>query len=95
MLQMLIRILKIEGLAGAFKGFTANMLNTFSMRMKFPPASVPTADPFRHQNSPTFSSTRSCELPLSVAFLSNPQIQLHYRIYQHPRSFSLVPSREP
>jgi adenine nucleotide transporter 17 len=33
MLSMLIRILKTEGLTGAFKGFTANMLNTFSMRM--------------------------------------------------------------
>lgn len=32
MLSMLIRILRTEGLTGAFKGFTANMLNTFSMR---------------------------------------------------------------
>jgi hypothetical protein len=32
MLTMLIRILRTEGLTGAFKGFTANMLNTFSMR---------------------------------------------------------------
>jgi adenine nucleotide transporter 17 len=32
MLEMLVRILKTEGLAGAFKGFSANMINTFSMR---------------------------------------------------------------
>lgn len=32
---MLIRIIKSEGISGAFKGFTANMLNTFSMREWF------------------------------------------------------------
>ena len=32
MLQMLIRIIKTEGLSGTFKGFAANMINTFSMR---------------------------------------------------------------
>ena len=32
MLSLLLRILRTEGIAGAFKGFTANMINTFSMR---------------------------------------------------------------
>jgi len=32
MLQMLLRIIKTEGLAGVFKGFSANMINTFSQR---------------------------------------------------------------
>lgn len=32
MLNMLLRIIKTEGLAGVFKGFSANMINTFSMR---------------------------------------------------------------
>lgn len=32
MLSLLVRILKTEGLTGAFKGFGANMINTFSMR---------------------------------------------------------------
>jgi hypothetical protein len=32
MLQMLLRIVKTEGLAGVFKGFSANMINTFSQR---------------------------------------------------------------
>ncbi|KAI9636257.1 adenine nucleotide transporter [Dioszegia hungarica] len=35
MLTMLIRILRTEGLTGAFKGFTANMLNTFSMQFAY------------------------------------------------------------
>jgi hypothetical protein len=29
---MLIRIVRTEGLSGAFKGFSASMINTFSMR---------------------------------------------------------------
>jgi adenine nucleotide transporter 17 len=33
MLQMLLRIIKSEGFAGVFKGFSANMINTFSQRM--------------------------------------------------------------
>jgi len=33
MLQMLLRIVKTEGFAGVFKGFSANMINTFSQRM--------------------------------------------------------------
>lgn len=33
MLQMLMRIVKSEGFAGVFKGFSANMINTFSQRM--------------------------------------------------------------
>jgi adenine nucleotide transporter 17 len=33
MLQMLLRIIKAEGLSGVFKGFSANMINTFSQRM--------------------------------------------------------------
>lgn len=33
MLQMLLRIVKSEGFAGVFKGFSANMINTFSQRM--------------------------------------------------------------
>jgi len=32
MLSLLIRIMRTEGLTGAFKGFSANMINTFSMR---------------------------------------------------------------
>ena len=32
MLTLLIKIVKTEGLAGVFKGYTANMINTFSMR---------------------------------------------------------------
>lgn len=32
MLNMLLRIIKTEGLAGVFKGFSANMINTFSQR---------------------------------------------------------------
>lgn len=32
MLNMLIRIIRTEGVAGAFKGFSANMINSFSMR---------------------------------------------------------------
>lgn len=32
MLSLLIRILKTEGLGGAFKGFSASMINTFSTR---------------------------------------------------------------
>jgi len=30
---MLLRIVKSEGFAGVFKGFSANMINTFSQRM--------------------------------------------------------------
>lgn len=32
LLDMLIRIIRTEGLSGTFKGFAANMINTFSMR---------------------------------------------------------------
>jgi hypothetical protein len=32
MLSLLIRILRTEGVSGAFKGFSANMINTFSQR---------------------------------------------------------------
>ena len=32
MLDMLIRIIRTEGVSGTFKGFAANMINTFSMR---------------------------------------------------------------
>lgn len=32
MLSLLIQILRTEGILGAFKGFSANMLNTFSQR---------------------------------------------------------------
>jgi hypothetical protein len=32
MLNTLLRILREEGISGAFKGFSANMINTFSMR---------------------------------------------------------------
>jgi len=32
-LQMLLRIIKTEGFTGVFKGFSANMINTFSQRM--------------------------------------------------------------
>ena len=32
LVAMLLRIVKSEGIAGVFKGFTANMLNTFSQR---------------------------------------------------------------
>jgi len=32
MLAMLIRIVRTEGISGAFKGFSASMINTFSMR---------------------------------------------------------------
>lgn len=31
MVSLLLRIWKREGVAGFFKGFTANMINTFSM----------------------------------------------------------------
>jgi adenine nucleotide transporter 17 len=37
MLQMLLRIVKTEGFAGVFKGFSANMINTFSQRSSLPP----------------------------------------------------------
>ncbi|MFS2021835.1 MC/SLC25 family protein, partial [Massilia sp. CT11-108] len=33
MLQMLLRIIKTEGFTGVFKGFSANMINTFSQRI--------------------------------------------------------------
>lgn len=36
---MLLRIVKTEGFAGVFKGFSANMINTFSQRMSFPSSS--------------------------------------------------------
>lgn len=29
---MLVRIIRTEGVTGAFKGFSANMINTFSQR---------------------------------------------------------------
>lgn len=32
MLNMLLKIIKTEGLSGVFKGFSANMINTFSQR---------------------------------------------------------------
>lgn len=32
MLAMLIRIVRTEGVTGVFKGFSASMINTFSMR---------------------------------------------------------------
>lgn len=32
MLAMLVRIIRTEGVTGAFKGFSANMINTFSQR---------------------------------------------------------------
>lgn len=32
MIAMLVRIIRTEGVSGVFKGFSANMLNTFSMR---------------------------------------------------------------
>ena len=32
MLAMLVRIIRTEGVMGAFKGFSANMINTFSQR---------------------------------------------------------------
>ncbi|ORX34009.1 mitochondrial carrier domain-containing protein [Kockovaella imperatae] len=35
MLAMLIKIVKTEGLGGTFKGFTANMLNTFSQQFAY------------------------------------------------------------
>jgi len=37
---MLLRIVKTEGFAGVFKGFSANMINTFSQRMSFPSSSL-------------------------------------------------------
>jgi hypothetical protein len=35
MLAMLVRIIRTEGVMGAFKGFSANMINTFSQRASF------------------------------------------------------------
>ncbi|WOO85830.1 Peroxisomal adenine nucleotide transporter 1 [Vanrija pseudolonga] len=35
MLNMLIRIIRTEGVAGAFKGFSANMINSFSMQFAY------------------------------------------------------------
>ena len=35
MLNMLVRIIRTEGVAGAFKGFSANMINTFSMQFAY------------------------------------------------------------
>lgn len=32
MLSMLVRIIRTEGISGAFKGFGANMVNSFSQR---------------------------------------------------------------
>ncbi|TXT04888.1 hypothetical protein VHUM_03971 [Vanrija humicola] len=35
MLNMLVRIIRTEGIAGAFKGFSANMINSFSMQFAY------------------------------------------------------------
>lgn len=49
MLQMLLRIIKAEGLSGVFKGFSANMINTFSQR---------TSKPTHHNNQSLRSRCR-------------------------------------
>jgi adenine nucleotide transporter 17 len=52
MLQMLLRIIKTEGFAGVFKGFSANMINTFSQRMSsFPLLSIQQKDKFDRSGS--------------------------------------------
>lgn len=53
MLAMLVRIVRTEGIAGAFKGFSASMINTFSMREL-------ESGTLLYQNSHTFSSIAGC-----------------------------------
>lgn len=75
-LGLLLRIWHKEGLPGFFKGFSANMINTFSMRMsnlcrrKYQSL---IANPLIHpQNSPTSSSTAGSETGRSNDYPGTP-----------------------
>jgi hypothetical protein len=78
MVEILLRIIKQEGILGLFKGFAANMINTFSMRMSLLKTAIDGV-----QNLPISSSTPSSEPQLSNGPLSPRNPANHF---QHPQN---------
>ena len=76
MLSLLLQIVQTEGVAGAFKGFSASMINTFSTRT-FPPSPLPlriALSILPHQlsfDAPRFPD-RSCDPQSSHTFSFTP-----------------------
>ena len=94
MLSVLLDIFKREGILGWYRGFSATMLNTFSMRA--PPPTIPSdSRPTRLQNTPTFSST-----PFSAPPTSNASPREPLPVLKHPYcpplpSWPSAPQPEP